>query len=276
MSQDLSNQNILITGGTSGLGLEMVKLFLKEGFNVIATGRQTVEINDYAERFRLVRIDFSKLSEVAGSINDIFANGGIDLLINNAGILSPPEFTTTTDGLEYSFQVNFLSHLLMNEIILNRIPGKHNLKIISVTSPVYRFAGNDLEIETGGHDYNPIRAYASSKLYLTFLGDAVSGRHPELNLRWFSFDPGTFSSSIYRMQKRWFHVLYRLAAPFMKDPHKVANILKSIIDANVFENGMIYNRRKLKRSLPEVNVKAKEIFLDNCYELINPYIRNTR
>ena len=113
---------ILITGGTSGLGLALVRSFLKKGCYVVATGRQNGTIDDNSGRFKLIKVDFSSLRKTADAIKSICRDNQFDLVVNNAGVLSPPDFMLTEDGNEYTFQVNFLAHLLINEIIVrNRI-----------------------------------------------------------------------------------------------------------------------------------------------------------
>ena len=101
------NQNILITGGTSGLGFELVHLFLEKGYNVVATGRQQINLRGFGERFILYRVDFSNLKQVALTTKNICRNHSIGIIVNNAGILSPPGYTETVDGLEYTFQINY-------------------------------------------------------------------------------------------------------------------------------------------------------------------------
>ena len=61
-----------------------------------------------------------------------------------------------------------------------------------------------------------------------------------MNLNCFSFDPGTFSSGIYRMQKRWFREMYRIAAPFMRSPVKVAKgLAELLLEDNIDERNDI-------------------------------------
>ncbi len=265
-------QSILITGGTSGLGLELVRIFLNKGFNVTATGRQSIIIPGYNDRFKLFLIDFSDLHQVADSIKKICATYDFDFVINNAGILSPPDFTPTFNGLEFTFQVNYLSHLLINEIILRRAKDGHPVKIATVTSPVYRLADTNLTIYSGLTGYKPMRAYASSKLYLTLMCEFLPLRYPGMDLQCFSFNPGTFSSGIYRMQKKWFRGAYRIAAPFMRSPGKVAETLAAMLIERDVENGTICDIRKHFRTVPEIGKQEKETFMKVCYEIIDPFL----
>lgn len=266
------NQRILITGGTSGLGLELVKLFLGKGFNVIATGRNEIKINDFADRFTFCKVDFGDLSQVAGTIRNVCRNHNVSIVINNAGILSPPEYTETADGLEYTFQINFLAHLLADEIILKSARTESPLLFVSVTSPVYRFAGIVPYVSSGSEDYSAVRSYSSSKFYLAMMNEFLGSGNEKAILTCIGFDPGTFSSSIYRMQKGWFRIMYRIASPFMRSPAKVAKALADILLNADIENGMVYDISKRSRTFPELDRFKKDAFIKKCFGLIDKYL----
>lgn len=269
---DSKEKPVLITGGTSGLGLELVKLFLNNGYSVIATGRKLIKLKDFGSRFKLIQIDFNNINNVSDTIKKITDTYDFSIVINNAGVLSPPDYTSSNNGFEYTLQVNYLSHLLINEIILKKAKGSDPIIIAAVTSPVYRLADSDLTITRGIDIYRAMSVYNSSKLYLTLMCEFLPKRFPELNLHCFSFDPGTFSSGIYRMQKSWFRGLYKIAAPFMRSPVKVAEILFQLLKEEELMNGIIYDIRKRSRQLPEAFQSEKEAFQEACYNLIAPYI----
>ena len=74
------------------------------------------------------------------------------------------------------------------------------------------------------------------------------------------------------MQNRWFRELYRIAAPFMRSPAKVAaGLAQLLLDDNTV-NGVIYDRRKRLRSVPEFDKSREESFIDSCYDLIGPFL----
>jgi hypothetical protein len=65
----------------------------------------------------------------------------------------------------------------------------------------------------------------------------------EDGLKSFSYNPGTFSSGIYRMQKLWFHNLYKIAAHFMAPSHKVADGMYRVIENKNWVNGSMMNKK---------------------------------
>lgn len=263
---------VLITGGTSGLGFSLAKYFLEKGFEVVGTGRKNVTIPGYGNRFSLLMTDFSDMRQTSEAIKKICRNKRFDIVINNAGVLSPPDFLLTENGLEYTFQVNFLSHFLLNEIILiNSDPGRP-LLIVATVSPVYRIAEKDLTIYTNASDYRPLKAYSNSKLYLALMCSYLSGKYASKDLMCIGFDPGVFSSGIYRMQKGWFRMLYRIAAPFMRNPDKVAVRFGEVLERKDLIRGAIFKSAKGMGRLPEAEIGAVNSFWEECNKIIGPYV----
>jgi len=268
------HSEILITGGTSGLGLELVKACLNKGYYVVAMGRDKSKLPVSGGRLEYARADFGDLSKTSGTLTDLCERHDFKFAINNAGILSPPEFTLTKDGSEYSFQVNFLAHLLINEIIIQMKKSNFPLVISTITSPVYRFTGKNLRYELSEPDYRPLKAYSDSKYFLALMCRYLSGRYSYRNVTAFSFDPGTFRSGIYRMQKPWFRNMYRIAAPFMRNPEKVAKIIIEILERKNIEPGKIYDLRKRTTTLSAPLNGLENDFWDYCAKKISPFLNH--
>jgi NAD(P)-dependent dehydrogenase (short-subunit alcohol dehydrogenase family) len=267
------NKEILITGGTSGLGLELVKIFLNKGFFVIATGRQLINLPGYEDRFKLYQIDFSDLKQTTRSVSNICKAHDLAYVINNAGILSPPDFTSTTDGYEYTFQINFLSHLLINEVIIRKLAINKPVKIAAITSMVYKLSEISLSDHQAKNDYRPLKAYSDSKFFLALMCMYLSAKYQDLNLSCFSYDPGIFSSGIYRMQHNWFRKMYRIAAPYMRKPENIAAILAELLINYDICNGAIYNTRKKARLIAVTEPAVYDNFWRNIYDKINIYLK---
>lgn len=262
-------KKILITGGTSGLGYQLVIAFLKKGYHVVATGRKEVSIPEYSEKFSFYKVDFSDLGTTAHIFSQIAEAHQFDILINNAGVLSPPKRAVTSDGMEYTFQVNFLAHLLADEIIIRRQPTGKPLRIASITSPVYKLSRLDTE---NGSGYRPLKAYSESKLYLALMSERLSDKHINKSITAFSFDPGVFGSGIYRMQGRFFSILYMIAKPFMRSPENVAGTLSEIVTADNISANVIYHLNKHESRIPVYDKNVTDVFWKDCYEKIRPFL----
>jgi NAD(P)-dependent dehydrogenase (short-subunit alcohol dehydrogenase family) len=231
---------------------------------VVCTGREPNKLPDFKERFQFISADFRNLNDTARKLNGICKTPGPCFVICNAGILSPHESTITQDGFESTFQVNFLAHLLINEIIVRNNTCNYPIKITSVISPVYKMIKSFPGWINDSRNYKPLKSYSDSKLFLAMMGSYLAAKYPEKDLSCFSIDPGVFSSSIYRSQGKVFGFLYRIAAPFMRSPADVANVIYEMMVDPVFSGGVIYNTRKRRQNLPEYDKDITRSFWDKC------------
>src|ERR1051325_8372025 len=109
----LSNKVALITGGTSGIGLEAAKLFREEGATVIVVGQNPDRLQSVADQLgdsvTVLRGDVSKPAAIESIINQISEKfGRIDVLFANAGMgLASPLEAVTEDQIDRQFGVNF-------------------------------------------------------------------------------------------------------------------------------------------------------------------------
>jgi NAD(P)-dependent dehydrogenase (short-subunit alcohol dehydrogenase family) len=265
---------ILITGGTSGLGLELVKVFLSKGYLVTALGRDPSQLPGGSYKPEFAYADFGDLKGSARIIKDLCRTHHFDYVINDAGILSPPDYATTKDGFEYTFQVNFLTHLLINEVIIQSRNDNFPIMIAAVTSPVYRLPGNRIRYGYGKSDYTALKAYSDSKYLLSLMCRHLSIKDLERNVKAFSFNPGVFRSGIYRIQKPWFRIMYRIAAPFMRGPGKVAKVFAEVLEFDKMETGKVYDLRKKAFSLSGSDSITENDFWKYCYEKISPFLNS--
>lgn len=126
---------VLITGCSSGFGLETAKLFLRQGWRVIATMRQPqADILPRSENLVLLPLDVTDPDSVA---NAIAQAGEIDVLVNNAGFGAavPIELTEPTTARQL-FETNTLGTLAMMQAILPGFRERRGGTIINVTSTV--------------------------------------------------------------------------------------------------------------------------------------------
>ena len=109
----LSNKIVLVTGGTSGIGLEAAKLFREEGATVVIVGQNPDRLESVASELgdgvTVLRGDVSKPAAVESIIEQINEKfGRIDVLFANAGMgLASPLEAVTQDQIDRQFDVNF-------------------------------------------------------------------------------------------------------------------------------------------------------------------------
>ncbi len=161
---DLAGRTAIITGASSGIGLETAKALAAHGARVILAVRDEVKGRAAAGALpgpgpSEVRVlDLASLDSVRAFARDW--SGPVDLLINNAGVMAPP-LSRTADGFELQFGTNHLGHFALTNLLLPSIGGR----VVTVSSNVHRSGRVDFDDLNGerGH-YRPWRAYAQSKL----------------------------------------------------------------------------------------------------------------
>ncbi|MDP9840356.1 NAD(P)-dependent dehydrogenase (short-subunit alcohol dehydrogenase family) [Neorhizobium huautlense] len=126
---------ILITGCSSGFGLETAKLFLERGWDVIATMRKpNPDLLPPSERLRILALDVTDSESIA----DVVKNAGpIDVLVNNAGFGAPaPVELTAPETVQSLFQTNTIGTLEMIQAVAPQMRQRRAGVIINVTSTV--------------------------------------------------------------------------------------------------------------------------------------------
>lgn len=164
----------VITGSTEGVGYQDALALSAAGWNVIMMGRNTqkgaesiarIQKNNPKAKIRFEQIDLAKLSSINDFASRMIANGSaIDLLINNAGIMTPPKRLETADGFEIQFGTNHIGHFALTAQLLPLLRKSSDARVVTVSSVANR-AGqinfDDLQWESS---YAPMKAYGQAKL----------------------------------------------------------------------------------------------------------------
>ena len=143
---------MLITGCSSGYGLETARYFLAQGWNVVATMRTPREdILPQSERLRVLALDVTKPDSIAAAMK---ASGPIDVLVNNAGIGVVGVFEATTMAtVREVFETNTFGVMAMTQAVLPQFRSRRSGVVVNVTSSVTwpDAAGRRLHREQDGH-----------------------------------------------------------------------------------------------------------------------------
>ncbi|SBN61622.1 Short-chain dehydrogenase [Curtobacterium sp. 9128] len=196
-----TDETVIITGGTSGIGRATAVALAESGARVILAVRNEEKGRAVASDLpgtrgthRVRHLDLARLETV-----EAFA-GGVDepvaILVNNAGVESK-DLQRTADGHELQFGTNHLGHFLLTTLLLPRITDR----VVTVASQAERMARLDLtDLDWYRRTYNAGRAYADSKLAnLLFTSELdrrllTSGSH----VRAFAAHPGLVKTAIYQ------------------------------------------------------------------------------
>jgi NAD(P)-dependent dehydrogenase (short-subunit alcohol dehydrogenase family) len=166
-------KTVIITGANSGIGYYTALGLAKLGATVIVAGRNKERIDDAIQAIEKETItgtvspgiiDLASLNSVrkfANEFNKTYTK--LDILINNAGVMMPPE-SKTKEGFELQFGVNFLGHFLLTDLLYNKLKSTQNSRVVTISSIAHRGAAVDFENLRVEKPYDTKREYYQSKL----------------------------------------------------------------------------------------------------------------
>ena len=176
---DLSGTRAVVTGASDGIGLGIATRLAASGAEVILPVRNSakgeaaiaaIRRQHPAARVSLRELDLSALDSVAALGATLRAEGSpIHLLINNAGVMTPPDRQTTADGFELQFGTNHLGHfaLVAQLLPLLRAGQARVISQVSVAANSGAINWADLNWE---RSYNGMKAYSQSKIAFGLFG----------------------------------------------------------------------------------------------------------
>ncbi len=164
--------------------------------------------------------------------------GALDLLINNAGIMTPP-YRLTANGFEYQWGVNHLGHFALTYHLLPLLCSTPGSRLVTQTSIVHRGGSINFRDINSQRSYSPWKAYKQSKLATLLFSRELDRRLRGLELEFpisVASHPGLVNTQLYQNRER----MRRWLRPFMHDLEAGAMpALKAALDPAV-EGGRIY------------------------------------
>lgn len=197
---DLSGKRYLVTGASSGIGLETARSLVAHGASVVGAVRNvakaeaaTASVRDAASQsggsLELIELDLASLQSVLACANRLLADGRLfDAIIANAGVMATP-FGRTVDGFEVQLGTNYLGHFGL----INRIEPllADNGRLVVLSSQAHRVADVDLDDPNFERQaYDPFVAYGRSKTAISLFAVELDRRHRNRGVRAASVMPG--------------------------------------------------------------------------------------
>ncbi|WP_026306870.1 SDR family oxidoreductase [Smaragdicoccus niigatensis] len=182
---DLTWKRAVVTGASDGIGLGIATRLAGAGAEVVMPVRNRIkgtaaiakirEVHPQAELV-LHEMDLASLASVASFGEAMRAEGApIHYLVNNAGVMTPPQRGVTADGFELQFGTNHLGHVALTGHLLPLLKAGR-ARVTSQTSIAARRGAinwNDLNFE---HEYDGMRAYRQSKIAVGLFGLELNRR----------------------------------------------------------------------------------------------------
>lgn len=163
-----------VVTGTGGLGFQDALALARAGASVIIAGRSQAKgmaaVNQIHQSVPGADVRFEVLDLASLASIETFGKrlrglrGTLDLLINNAGVMTPPKRQVTSNGFELQLGTNYLGHFALTAHLLPLLRGGNQPRVVTLSSIAARAGAirfDDLQSE---HGYKPMAAYSQSKL----------------------------------------------------------------------------------------------------------------
>jgi len=259
--QNLRGLKAIVTGASSGIGVETTRVLALGGADVTMAVR-SVEAGEKVKAelekslppgsgsLRVAKLDLSDLESVrAFAAAD--GDAPIDLLVNNAGVRATP-LGKTAQGFESQMGTNHLGHFLLTELLEPRLRKSKAARIVTVSSDLHRSGKGASVLATLSDDqtfskrkYKPFGAYGDSKLANVLFTRGLAKRLPP-NVQAFAIHPGVIATNLTRHMGIQGAIFKVVGSLFMKSVQQGA--ATSVYAA----------------SAPELNGKSGE-YLSDCH-----------
>ena len=217
-SRPMSGRTVLVTGATSGIGLETARSLGAMGALVIVGARDPARGRAVADgivaaggRAETLVLDFASLESVRRAARELSTrHARLDVLVNNAGTAIARR-ETTADGHERTWQTNYLGHYLLTRLLLPLLKVSPAPRIVNVASEGHRtgrLEWGDLELARG---YGGFRAYANTKLAQVLFTRELARREP--GILTVALHPGAIGTNIWNALPAHADALVRLLLP---------------------------------------------------------------
>jgi len=178
---DQKGRVVIVTGSSSGIGLEAARVLASKNATVIIAVRNPEKgnsaVNKIKRQHKNVNVEFMGLDladlDSVRLFTKIFKEkfNKLDLLINNAGVMIPP-YGKTKDGFELQFGTNHLGHFALTGLLIELLKNTKNSRIVNVSSAAHKYGNlNFADLNWEKRKYKTWRAYGDSKisnLYFTY------------------------------------------------------------------------------------------------------------
>jgi retinol dehydrogenase 14 len=205
MTWTVRDKTVLVTGATSGIGLEASVQLARQGARVVLVGRDPERTRAAVETVRTragvvpvsLLCDFSRQASIralAKAYADRFDR--LDILVDNAGAVNLRR-RLTEDGIETTFAVNHLGYFLLTNLLLDLIVASAPARVVVVASVNHRSGTLDFDDPGFARGYNAMRAYGRSKLANVLFATELARRLAGTGVTVDSVHPGAVDTNIW-------------------------------------------------------------------------------
>ena len=221
----------IVTGGTSGIGLSIVKHLSKNNYNVFFIGTR-IESGKKIEKelaasakglIKFIPLDLSDLSAVKQFVIEFRqAHHELGLLLNVAGTLFPKK-QLNAHGIEKTFAISYLSAYLLSKELFPLLQNSKNARIINVSTAPKKVLIKMIDFDTidSSNIYSATDISLKSVHAKTVLTQILSEQFKEFGIAVNAFDPGMVKSNLTRNMPLVFRIVSKVLSVFMNEEAKV-------------------------------------------------------
>ncbi|KAF5340714.1 hypothetical protein D9611_007438 [Ephemerocybe angulata] len=214
---DLSGKVAIVTGATSGIGKETAKALLSHNAKVYVGSRSKEKGEKVIKEMKietgkegvLLELDLSDLHSVKKAAEEFQSREKrLDMLFNNAGVMSPPKEQVTADGYDLQFGANVLGHFYFTKLLLptlletSKTSPEWKPRVIHTSSIVSSLADplnyNTFKDGPARQAKGPRWLYKQSKLGNTMVANELAERYGEQGIISCSLNPGNIRTELRR------------------------------------------------------------------------------
>jgi NAD(P)-dependent dehydrogenase (short-subunit alcohol dehydrogenase family) len=163
---DLTGRRVLVTGANSGIGFHASRALADHGAEVVLGCRNLDSGREAAVKMpgitTVEELDLASQKSIQSFVDRF--EGPLDVLVNNAGVMTPPSYRESQEGHELQFGTNHLGHFALTGLLLPFLLSTESPRVVTIASIAHHRGDESVLEGNPAASYDPNKAYGNSKL----------------------------------------------------------------------------------------------------------------